>query len=190
LVSVGGKQELRKFDIIATNPPFGGDISSDSTLSKYELARKDSKGGGKKRVNKLPRDKLFIERCINMLNPHGRMAIVLPRGIFKNYGDEQVRRYMLKHCKILAVIGLGSDMFKPFTNTKTCIAFLQLREKPLDDISLLHLDPDPIFCMTEKPGKDKSGNLILDEFGSIVSDLGDITRFVKKHIFFSKAEAK
>lgn len=188
LVNTGAKQELRKFDIIATNPPFAGDISSDSTLSKYELARKESKGGGKKRVNKLSRDKLFIERCINMLNPHGRMAIVLPRGIFKNYGDEYIRRYMLKHCKILAVIGLGSDMFKPFTNTKTCVAILQRREHPLKDIKLVMSDPDPIFCMTEKPGKDRSGNLILDSDKNIISDLDEITWFVKKNINFSKAK--
>jgi len=34
----GREKKLRQFDIIATNPPFAGDISSDDTLSQYELA--------------------------------------------------------------------------------------------------------------------------------------------------------
>ena len=188
IIKTDGKSELRKFDIIATNPPFAGDISSDDTLSKYHIAHKPQKNGGRKRVNKLSRDKLFIERCINMLNPHGRLAIVLPRGIFKNYGDEYIRRYILKHCKILAVVGLGGDMFKPFTNTKTCIGFFQKREHPLDDFSEVELDPNPVFALTERPGKDKTGNLIVDEEQNILSDLDEISTFVQANIEYTKAE--
>jgi len=188
LIKKDGKNKLRTFDIIATNPPFAGNISSDDTLSKYDIASKPLKGGGRKRVNKLSRDKMFIERCINMLNPHGRMAIVLPRGIFKNYGDEYIRRFILKHCKILAVVGLGGDMFKPFTNTKTCIGFFQKRVKPLEDFSDILNDPDSIFAMTENSGKDKTGNLIVDQEHNILSDLGEISDFVKSKIQFSKLE--
>lgn len=184
LIREGGKQTLRKFEIIATNPPFAGDISADSTLSKYQLAHKPTKNGARKRVNKLSRDKLFIERCISMLNPGGRMAIVLPRGIFKNYGDEYIRRYILSHCKILAVIGLGGDMFKPFTNTKTCVAILQKRNVEIANLDDIVDDPSPVFAMTEKPGKDKSGSLIVDENHKILSDIGEIAKFVKKHIRF------
>lgn len=36
----GKKATLRQFNIIATNPPFAGDIDVDATLSKYELAYK------------------------------------------------------------------------------------------------------------------------------------------------------
>ena len=186
ITKVDGKSELRKFDIIATNPPFAGDISSDDTLSKYHIAHKPQKNGGRKRVNKLSRDKLFIERCINMLNPHGRLAIVLPRGIFKNYGDEYIRRHILKHCKILAVVGLGGDMFKPFTNTKTCVGFFQKREIPLEDFSDTEFDPDPVFALTERPGKDKTGNLIVDDEHNILSDLGEISNFVRANIKYTK----
>jgi type I restriction enzyme M protein len=179
-----GKTELRKFDIIVTNPPFAGDISADSTLSKYELARKLTKGGTKKRVNKLSRDKLFIERCINMLNPGGRMAIVLPRGIFKNYGDEYIRRFILENCTFVAVISLGGDMFKPFTNTKTCVAILQKRYNRVTNLDELVDDPDTVFCVTENPGKDRSGNLIINENHEIISDLDEITAFIKNNISF------
>ncbi len=185
LTTKDGKTELRKFDIIVTNPPFAGDISADSTLSKYELARKLTKGGTKKRVNKLSRDKLFIERCINMLNPGGRMAIVLPRGIFKNYGDEYIRRFILENCTFVAVISLGGDMFKPFTNTKTCVAILQKRYSRVTNLDELVDDPDTAFCVTENPGKDRSGNLIINESHEIISDLDEITAFIKNNISFA-----
>ena len=81
----GKERKLKQFDIIATNPPFAGDISNDDTLTQYELAYKLDKKGKRKKVNKLGKEKLFIERCLNMLVLGGRMAIVLPRGIMKNY---------------------------------------------------------------------------------------------------------
>ena len=42
----GRKKRLRQFDIVATNPPFAGDISAEDTLSKYEVAFKTKKNGG------------------------------------------------------------------------------------------------------------------------------------------------
>lgn len=179
-----GKPILNQFDIIVTNPPFAGDISSDDTLSKYELAHKPTKNGSRKRVNKLSRDKLFIERCINMLKPLGRMAIVLPRGILKNYTEEYVRRYIIKHCRVVAVVGLGGDMFKPFTNTKTCVLFLQKRESPLDNLDEVVNDPKIVFSVTEKPGKDKTGKMVLDDSGNVVTDLGQIAEFVRANAIF------
>ena len=40
-------------------------------------------------------DILFIERCLELLKPGGRMAIVLPDGILGNDGYEYVRQYIL-----------------------------------------------------------------------------------------------
>lgn len=185
------EKKLRKFNIIATNPPFAGDISSDDTLSQYELAYKLDKSGKRKRLNKVSKEKLFIERCINMLVPGGRMAIVLPRGILKNYSDERIRRYILQHAKILGVVGLGNNMFKPFTNTKTVVLFLQKRYRPLtteEQISLACKDTDIVFCVAEKSGKDKSGKIVVDTDGKIVSDLIQITEYMLENISFLSDE--
>ena len=158
------------FDIIATNPPFAGDISNDDTLTQYELAYKLDKKGKRKKVNKLGKEKLFIERCLNMLVPGGRMAIVLPRGIMKNYSDERIRRYIMEHALIIGVIGLGGNMFKPFTNTKTIVLFVQKRYKPLSEGQSFELGQNNIvYCVTEKPGKDKTGKIITGENGEIIT---------------------
>ncbi|KAA6462032.1 hypothetical protein DYQ86_10425 [Acidobacteria bacterium AB60] len=188
----GKTATLRQFDIIATNPPFAGDNTKEDTLSKYELAVKPTKKQGRIRLRKVSRDKLFLERCLKMLKPGGRMAIVLPRGVLKNYNDEYLRRFVIKQARVIAVVGLGGDMFKPFTNTKTCVLFLQKRSAPITEDQLSDKfvkDSAAAFAVTEKPGKDKTGKLVL--IGSqIDSDLPLITSEIKSRVKFTKHSVK
>lgn len=190
----GKERRLRQFDIIVSNPPFAGDISSEDTLSDYELAYKIDKNGNRKRLNKIGKEKLFIERCLKMLVPGGRMAIVLPRGILKNYSDERIRQYILQHAIILGAVGLGGNMFKPFTNTKTIVLFLQKRYKEFTSIEEVHLADEGkhiVYCVTEKSGKDKTGKIITDTKGTVLSDLPEITEYLLNNIrFFSEAELR
>ncbi|WP_297103392.1 N-6 DNA methylase [uncultured Devosia sp.] len=181
MVGAGKERKPRGFDIIATNPPFAGDIKAEDTLSKYEIAYK-IKGNKRKRLSQVSRDKLFIERCISLLNPNGRMAIVLPRGVLKNYNDENIRRHIITHCRIVAVVGLTGDMFKPYTNTKTCVLFVQKRPQKLDDIALAEADPDIVFAQTTQSGKDRSGRLVRNAEGVIASDLPEISEFIKANV--------
>ncbi|MCD6664253.1 MAG: N-6 DNA methylase [Comamonas sp.] len=182
----GKARRLRKFDLIATNPPFAGDHAAEETIAKYDLSIRQS-AKGPVRAQKVARDKLFVERCIKMLAPLGRMAIVLPRGTLKNYSDENVRRYILKYTRVVAVVGLGGEMFKPFTNTKTCVLFLQKRPEPLTSVDEAKDDPKVVYAVTERPGKDKSGRLIRGKDGNIISDLPDIAAYIKKKATFLKA---
>jgi type I restriction enzyme M protein len=189
-VGGGKKAILRQFDIIATNPPFAGDNTKEDTLSRYVLASKPSKTKGRVRLRKLSRDKLFIERCMQMLAPGGRLAIVLPRGVLKNYNDEYVRRFIIKHSRVVAVVGLGGDMFKPFTNTKTCVLFIQKRAEPIENKLLDHFmkDSQIAFAVTERAGKDKTGKLVLLD-GHVDSDLPSITASLRKVVRFHKKVA-
>ena len=192
MVGRGNERKLRQFDIIVTNPPFAGDISNDDTLMLYELAYKTDKKGNKKKVNKIGKEKLFIERCLNMLVPGGRMAIVLPRGIIKNYTDERIRRYIMEHAIVIGAVGLGGNVFKPFTNTKTIVLFLQKRFVPLEENQSYELGQDykkMVFCVTEQSGKDKTGKIITDENNKVVSDFDDIVKFFKDNTsFYTKDE--
>jgi type I restriction enzyme M protein len=120
-----------------------------------------------------------------MLTPGGRMAIVVPRGILKNYSDEYVRRYILTHAEVKGVVSLTGDMFKPFTNTKTCVVFLQKRKTSLKSASAAKKNETCLFCVSEKPGKNKSGDLILDADGQVLSDLGEIADYIQSRINFS-----
>lgn len=141
------------FDLVMANPPFAGDIKEQTILSHYELA-KSEKG---KWQNKVGRDILFIERNLNFLKPGGRMAIVLPQGRFNNSSDRNIREFIAAHCRILAVVGLHGNVFKPHTGTKTSVLFVQ----KWDDVLCPKREDYPIFFATmQKPSKDNSGDKI------------------------------
>jgi type I restriction enzyme M protein len=108
------------FDILLTNPPFAGGIGEREILRQYRLAEKNGRT-----VSKIGRDILFIERNLNFLKPGGRMAIVLPQGRLNNTNDLFIRNYLFSKARILAVVGLHGNTFKPHTGTKTSVVFLQ-----------------------------------------------------------------
>ena len=108
------------------------------------------------------RDILFIERNLQFLKPGGRMAVVLPQGRFNNASDKALREYLAEHGRILAVVGLHGNVFKPHTGTKTSVLFIQ---KWNDDPAAGPLCPKvadyPIFFATmREPSKDNSGDKI------------------------------
>ena len=143
------------FDILMANPPFAGDLDDAKILGKYQLAR--NKDG--KLQNKVGRDVLFIERNLNFLKPGGRMAIVLPQGRFNNSSDKYIRDFIASQCRILAVVGLHGNAFKPHTSTKTSVLFLQ---KWTDENGICPKkdDYDIFFATMQEPSKDNSGDKI------------------------------
>ncbi|QIK36730.1 N-6 DNA methylase [Caldichromatium japonicum] len=108
------------FDILMANPPFSGGISEREILRQYRLAERNGHT-----VSKIGRDILFIERNLNFLKPGGRMAIVLPQGRLNNTNDLFIRNFLFSKARILAVVGLHGNTFKPHTSTKTSVVFLQ-----------------------------------------------------------------
>jgi len=141
------------FDIVMANPPFAGDIKEGRILHRYELGKKPN---GKYQT-KVGRDILFIERNLDMLKDGGRMAVVLPQGRFNNSSDKNIRDFISERARILAVIGLHGNVFKPHTGTKTSVLLIQ----KWDDEVCPKRDDYPIFFATmQKESKDNSGDKI------------------------------
>lgn len=154
------------FDVLMANPPFAGDLDNQEQLSQYDLSL-NAKG---KKQNKVGRDILFIERNLNFLKPGGRMAIVLPQGRFNNSSDKYIREYILTQCRLLAVIGLHGNVFKPHTGTKTSVLLVQkwtdencgypnICSKPAPDENG-NIDYPIFFATMQEPSKDNSGDKI------------------------------
>ena len=148
-----GENKRFKFDILMANPPFAGDIKESRLLYQYQLGLRENK-----RVqSKVGRDLLFIERNLDFLKPGGRMAIVLPQGRFSNTSDKRIREFIADQGRILAVVGLHGNTFKPHTGTKTSVLFVQKWDNKLCPKK----DDYPIFfAVSEKGGKDNSGDYI------------------------------
>ena len=154
LRSEKGQNKQFDFDVLMANPPFAGDIKESRILHQYELG---FKADGKKAQSKVGRDILFIERNLDFLKPGGRMAIVLPQGRFNNTSDKHIREFIAERGRILAVVGLHGNTFKPHTGTKTSVLFVQKWDEKLCS----KVDDYPIFfAVSQKGGKDNSGDYV------------------------------
>ena len=155
---VGNDFKNLSFDVLMANPPFAGPIKESRTLSRYELGHKPNG----RLETAVGRDVLFIERNLDFLRPGGRMAIVLPQGRFNNSSDKRIRDFIAERCRILAVVGLHPNTFKPHTGTKTSVLFAQKwNDDPVAGPLCPRKDDYNIFFATQtKPAKDTSGDKI------------------------------
>lgn len=140
LINVNGIFENR-FDVILTNPPFGARIEKDYKLSKIDgfydeekLKEYKERYGENcikqiKELNKAIDDEqrildrfklgkvsgltevLFMERCLKLLKPGGRMGIVLPEGVLNNSNLQKVRDYFESEAKILLITSIPQAVF-------------------------------------------------------------------------------
>ncbi|MGP1558504.1 MAG: HsdM family class I SAM-dependent methyltransferase, partial [Porphyromonas gingivalis] len=149
---------------------------SDGTYRKTKL----------KQAGNMSRDILFVERNLDFLKPGGRMAIVLPQGRFNNSSDKALREYIADRCRILAVVGLHGNVFKPHTGTKTSVLFVQKWDEELcprvEDYNIF-------FATMQEPSKDNSGDKIYrsttNEEGENVPLLDTHGHLIVKHDLFN-----
>ena len=133
-------------------------------------------------------DILFIERCLDLLKPGGRMAIVLPDGILGNNGLEYVRQYILNNADIVAIIDCPVESFLPSTDTKTSL--LILKKKKAEGLPQTF---DTFMAIAKTCGHDRRGKeiyirdnegnpLVVDGNPVINNDLVEITRRLIDHV--------
>ena len=176
------KIKLNSFDIVLTNPPFGAKIpvSGEEKLKQFNLGHKwkqDKKSKewekGKLKDKEAPQI-LFIERCLQLLKDGGRMAIVLPDGIYGNNKLGYIRKLLAQHARIVAVIDIPIETFQPNTGTKTSILILQKTNEIPKDY--------PVFmCIAETCGHDRRGKKI--EYDDILKIPGEFKKWAEDHQF-------
>lgn len=136
LLNVNGIFENR-FDVILTNPPFGARVekslkiteadrfTDEALIAVYKKRYGDAYTEALKQVNdhigeslldlyKIDNgltEVLFIERCLNLLKPGGRMGIVLPEGVLNNSNLQKVRDFVEHKAKILLIVSIPQDVF-------------------------------------------------------------------------------
>ena len=111
----------------------------------------------------MPPEQLFIERCLQLLKPGGRLAIVLPDSILSNPGLTWLRRWILEKARIVASIDLPAVTFEPHTGTQTSVLLLQ--KKTENDILIEKstgkmIDYEVFMSTPEAIGKDRRGNTL------------------------------
>jgi type I restriction enzyme M protein len=139
---------FRGFDVILTNPPFAGEVRERSFLNSYELARAG---------RRVERDVLFLERCVRLLKPGGRIAIVMPHNKFGASSWSYVRDWLVSKLRVVAVVGLGRHTFLPHTHQKASVLIGIKRSRPLEHPE----DERILFMISEKDGKDSKGKQVM-----------------------------
>lgn len=139
LLNINGIFENR-FDVILTNPPFGARVEkslkiteADQEKDAAKIARYEAKYGKStyqkalsqinNNVNKSVlslydsgklsglTEVLFIERCLRLLKPGGRLGIVLPEGVLNNTNLQAVREMFEGMAKIILIASIPQDVF-------------------------------------------------------------------------------
>lgn len=138
LLNVNGIWDGR-FDVILTNPPFGSRVDKDIKITEADKFTDEAKINayikryGDEYLNALKQvndhigeslldqfgvgklsgltEVLFIDRCINLLKPGGRLGIVLPEGVLNNTNLQNVREYFEGRAKILLIVSIPQEVF-------------------------------------------------------------------------------
>lgn len=184
-----------QFDVVLANPPFGAKISEEAVLNQFDLGHKLSMENGsvirKTVLSNQNGDILFLEKCLKLLKPKGRMAIVLPNGNFENPSLDYLREYIKIKSDILAVVNLPQETFIPYgTGVKTSIIFLQKKNNTVENNKIFfsritklgyqgNKNGSPIYKKDSfgKEIRNNNNDFILDEdFSFVISEYACFSR--------------
>ena len=138
LLNVNGIFENR-FDVILTNPPFGSRVEKSLKITEADKFTDEAKikhytkRYGEEYTKALEQvngnigesvlslydsgklsgltEVLFIERCLRLLKPGGRLGIVLPEGVLNNTQLQSVRELFEGMAKIILITSIPQDVF-------------------------------------------------------------------------------
>jgi len=91
--------------------------------SIFDLPKRGSKS---RKLGKIKTEILFMERCLSLLKPGGRLGIVLPEGIFNNPSLTYLREFCEDRAFIRAVVSLPQETFySAGASVKASLLFMQ-----------------------------------------------------------------
>lgn len=117
-----GPQVGRGYDVILSNPPYGGKTIRENIRSDFfePSARTQL---------------LFLQHIMMSLNPGGRAAMISDEGLFFQGGAfARVRARLLRDFNVLAVVSLPPGAFEPYTPVKTSFIVFQRDGQATDSV--------------------------------------------------------
>ena len=149
---------LKQFDVVIANPPFSIGKGLPDGWSGYKRWAEDPYRRGTHGIPpKSTADWAFVEHMLASLKPEtGRLAVVLPHGALEREAESHIRKSLVEHGLVMAVIGLAPNLFY---NTSIPVAVLVLSRAKRPDLagSVLFVDAAARFA------KGKNQNTMSDE---------------------------
>lgn len=199
LLNVNGIFDNR-FDVILTNPPFGARVEKDLKITEADRFTDEAKiEEYKKRygreeyeralsqvndnigqsllslykINSSLTEVLFIERCLNLLKPGGRMGIVLPEGVLNTDSLQKARDFVEGKAKILLIVSIPQDVFIASGATvKPSLLFFKkfTEEEAFEYSQILHQAQMTISAKYENEVRELEENLQLKGKDALTKD--------------------
>ncbi len=102
--------EKNKYDVILSNPPYGGKMSREMQTNFT--------------IRSASTEILFLQHIMTNLAKGGRAAVVIPEGVlFRGGPDAKVRKRLLEEFNVHTVLSLPAGCFLPYTGVKTNVIF-------------------------------------------------------------------
>lgn len=211
LLNVNGIFDNR-FDVILTNPPFGARVEKDLKITEadrftdeakieeykkrygreeYERALSQVNDNiGKSllslyKINSSLTEVLFIERCLNLLKPGGRMGIVLPEGVLNTDSLQKARDFVEGKAKILLIVSIPQDVFIASGATvKPSLLFFKkfTEEEAFEYSQILHQAQMTISAKYENEVRELEEKFLLKGKDALTKDEKKICRAKLKNI--------
>lgn len=118
------KEELKKFDLIVSNPPFSVKDWSRGLKSK-DLEEYFKYGILPRNIG----DYAFIIHMLNSLSSTGKMAVILPHGVLFRKVEKEIRKNIIKENLIDTIIGLPNNLFHNTSIPVIVIIFRKNKEE-------------------------------------------------------------
>ena len=132
--------------LVLTNPPFGTSEAESLTEASAKTYEVPSTRG----------QSLFIQKMIQSVHPESSIVTVIDEGVLNTSSYQELRRFILKTCKVEAVLSLPDETFKPNKiNIRSSVLVIRKRE----EIDADRTDSYPIaFITIDSLGYEGSGD--------------------------------
>lgn len=152
-----GNVENRTFKTIVTFPPFGRIHHYHfQTIADFHTVKS----------NNSPMEGAFIERAWHILEPGGRLVILVPEGLLFKESLTYVRKFILDAFKVLGIISLPHGALFPFTGLLSDILVLEKTrlEDTSDNLTFMAEIKNVGYDRRGRPVKENDFPAVLREF--------------------------
>jgi type I restriction enzyme M protein len=112
-------------DLVLTNPPFG---TSESESLEPGDADQFPVGGARGQF-------LFLQKMVLAAKPGADICTVIDEGVLNTYSAAHLRKWILQNCRVVAVVRLPDETFKPNKiNVKSSVLYLVRRAEEDTDL--------------------------------------------------------
>lgn len=106
-----------EWDLVIGNPAGSAKYEKDDIKKVLENLERDLDCNGKD--DKFSEYNFSIQQAVRSCKVGGKICLVLPEGFFSNSQDEILRKYLARHCKVLAIVSLPRGVFRKGTSTRS-----------------------------------------------------------------------